>query len=307
MGTTKTTNLNLTKPDKDEQYNVKHFNDNMDLIDSFAGQVPARALTADKLTTGANINGVRFDGTTDVTLPPTGADTDLSNLTTVGQSKFDAKVNKSGDNVTGILHFKNLGEAINLDNISATDTQQYQDIVFKDTNSYRLFGIRGQHSSSTTNNMAIYFCKPGTNTNIGNAFTVSVDSNGKFTYAPVQIISRWRASTTTANAQPGKAGYDIYSDGFCRQFGIGVCGEDQTSTIGLFKKLRYAGQRNIFTQMIWDAPITAQNSGPTIGVYDADYQNQTSFKVWANSSFASTGTLIYFFWEVLGYLATDQY
>ncbi len=85
MGTTKTTNLNLTKPDKDEQYNVKHFNDNMDLIDSFAGQVPARALTADKLTTGANINGVRFDGTTDVTLPPTGADTDLSNLTTVGQ------------------------------------------------------------------------------------------------------------------------------------------------------------------------------------------------------------------------------
>lgn len=92
MGITHTTNLNLIKPDRDEQYTVTHFSQNMDLIDDFAGLVPARALTSDKLTTGANINGVKFDGTTDITLPPTGANSDLSNLTTTGEKHF---LNKS--------------------------------------------------------------------------------------------------------------------------------------------------------------------------------------------------------------------
>lgn len=61
-----TTNLNLEKPLQSEQYNVDVFNANADKIDAFAGQVPARALTADKLTTGANINGVNFKGDTNV-------------------------------------------------------------------------------------------------------------------------------------------------------------------------------------------------------------------------------------------------
>lgn len=61
-----TTNLNLEKPLADEQYNIDVFNANADKIDQFAGQTPARALTADKLTTGAKINGVNFKGDTDV-------------------------------------------------------------------------------------------------------------------------------------------------------------------------------------------------------------------------------------------------
>ena len=61
-----TTNLNLEKPLQSEQYNINVFNANADKIDQFAGQVPARALTADKLTTGAKINGVNFKGDTDV-------------------------------------------------------------------------------------------------------------------------------------------------------------------------------------------------------------------------------------------------
>lgn len=61
-----TTNLRLEKPLGDEQYNINVFNSNADKIDQFAGQTPARALTADKLTTGAKINGVNFKGDTDI-------------------------------------------------------------------------------------------------------------------------------------------------------------------------------------------------------------------------------------------------
>lgn len=63
-----TTNLQLIKPDRLEQYNIDHFNSNMQKIDDFAGLTPPRALTADKLTTGRNINGVYFDGTSDIEL-----------------------------------------------------------------------------------------------------------------------------------------------------------------------------------------------------------------------------------------------
>lgn len=61
-----TTNLNLEKPLQDEQYNVEVFNRNCDKIDQFAGQTPPLALSADVLTNGANINGVKFKGNTDV-------------------------------------------------------------------------------------------------------------------------------------------------------------------------------------------------------------------------------------------------
>lgn len=61
-----TENLNLEKPLGNEQYNIAVFNANADKIDQFAGQVPPRALTADKLTTGAKINGVNFKGDTDI-------------------------------------------------------------------------------------------------------------------------------------------------------------------------------------------------------------------------------------------------
>lgn len=61
-----TTNLNLEKPLADEQYNVNVFNANADKIDQFAGQVPPRALTSDKLSSPIKINGINFDGSKDV-------------------------------------------------------------------------------------------------------------------------------------------------------------------------------------------------------------------------------------------------
>ena len=61
-----TENLNLEKPLQDEQYNVEVFNRNCDKIDQFAGQTPPLALSADVLTNGANINGVKFKGNSDV-------------------------------------------------------------------------------------------------------------------------------------------------------------------------------------------------------------------------------------------------
>lgn len=61
-----TTNLELVLPKQSDQYNVNDFNDNMTKIDQFAGQVPARALTADTLTVARKINGVNFKGDTDI-------------------------------------------------------------------------------------------------------------------------------------------------------------------------------------------------------------------------------------------------
>ena len=63
---TYTNNLNLEKPDKTEQYSIEVFNSNAEKIDKFAGLIPPRAITADKLTIGANINGVLFDGSNDI-------------------------------------------------------------------------------------------------------------------------------------------------------------------------------------------------------------------------------------------------
>lgn len=74
MARENTTNLGLVKPDKTDQYNVADFNDNMQKIDDFAGLTPPRALTADKLTVGRNINGVLFDGTEDIVIKTGGED-----------------------------------------------------------------------------------------------------------------------------------------------------------------------------------------------------------------------------------------
>lgn len=115
-----TTNLNLEKPLQSEGYDVDVFNANADKIDTFAGQIPPRALTADTLTVGRKINNVLFKGDTDITLPvatnsvagtvkPDGnsiivdengvitatigtnlANKDLSNLTTTGNNRLHA-------------------------------------------------------------------------------------------------------------------------------------------------------------------------------------------------------------------------
>lgn len=61
-----TENLNLEMPAKTEQYNVAVQNSNMQKIDDFSKLIPARALTADKLTLAKKINGVSFDGTQNV-------------------------------------------------------------------------------------------------------------------------------------------------------------------------------------------------------------------------------------------------
>lgn len=61
-----TENLNLEKPLQSEGYDVDVFNANFQKIDDFAGLTPPRALTADKLTTGAKINGVNFKGDADI-------------------------------------------------------------------------------------------------------------------------------------------------------------------------------------------------------------------------------------------------
>ena len=83
-----TTNLNLELPLDDEQYDVAVTRRNNQLIDDFAGLTPPRALTADKLTTGAHINGVLFKGDEDIEIPPSGANIDLQNLSALGNARL---------------------------------------------------------------------------------------------------------------------------------------------------------------------------------------------------------------------------
>lgn len=60
-----TKNLDLVMPGRDNQYNVDDFNENMQKLDDFAGEVPL-ATKARQLNTPRNINGVTFDGTQNI-------------------------------------------------------------------------------------------------------------------------------------------------------------------------------------------------------------------------------------------------
>jgi len=157
-----TPNLNLEKPLQTENYDVDVFNDNFDKIDNFAGQTPARALTADKLTVGAKINNVLFNGTTDIDIP-TGANTSLDNVTnTSGFRKLvEAKISgtdgykvfREYDATTGNyvgLWCEEWGETNGTSgerNIGFTNT-------FKDTN-YNASFCWGLQTTFNTNNIAI--------------------------------------------------------------------------------------------------------------------------------------------------------
>lgn len=236
----------------------------------------------------------------------TRADKDLSNLTDTGEAKIAAVstgVSKTGDTMTGSLTFDiPQGNAksiiINMDNVTGNAGENLQDIDFR-LKGNRVGMIRCNHSTSGDNALQMYIYD--NNGNSKNGLSVQYNSStGKLAFNYPQIIATYR---TNAN----RSGYDIYSNGYCRQFGIGYTPEDGANTISLYKKLASNNGRIIFTQMIWDTPINATNSGPTIGVYDAGYENTGSFKVWGNSSFNSSGTKIWFFWQVYGPLASSEY
>lgn len=91
--------------------------------------------------------------------------------------------------------------------------------------------------------------------------------------------------------------YRTYSDKWCEQGGFTSCPEDKTTIVNLSRTLVQSRFQRIFTQAVWDIATTGTNSGPTIGVYESGYPSTTSFKVWANSSFISSGTQIYFYWR----------
>lgn len=86
---------------------------------------------------------------------PNSANQSLSNLDSAGQDKFDAKVNKAGDTMTGTLAFGVDGTRISLKNISVSG---FSDITFVNENQNRLGFLRGYNNSQTQRKLALGIC-----------------------------------------------------------------------------------------------------------------------------------------------------
>lgn len=116
---TYTTNLNLEKPDKTEQYSINVFNANADKIDNFAGLTPPRALTADKLTIPCKINGVTFDGSNNI-ISGLGlySSNEKYNNTNIVYSYLDDKLklfkSKTNENINNELTNENFWEEVKI-------------------------------------------------------------------------------------------------------------------------------------------------------------------------------------------------
>lgn len=116
-----TSNLNLVKPDRLDQYNIDDFNNNFQKIDDFAGLIPPRALTADKLTVPSMINGVSFDGSKNIIsgLGLYSSNVEYNN-TNIVYSYLDDKLklfkSKTNENINNELTDKNFWEEVELGN-----------------------------------------------------------------------------------------------------------------------------------------------------------------------------------------------
>lgn len=120
---------------------------------------------------------------------PNSANQSLSNLDSAGQDKFDAKVNKAGDTMTGTLSIDTDGTQLNLNNPNLTkgtnpSSTKYISILMNDgSNSSswqakRLGMIEHQSLSDGTERIVIAPYRNVANSNGGAVFSISIPQSG---------------------------------------------------------------------------------------------------------------------------------
>lgn len=209
---------------------------------------------------------------------------DANNVYTKTESD-NRYVNVSGDTMTGSLNFTLNGNlkpiVINMDNVIGSWGENLSDIDFR-VGGQRKCMIRCNHATSGNNNLEfVIYDNAG---NIKDTFSMTYDAtSNKVTYRRPQLITTYVSGTS---------GYNIWSNGYCEQWGYSFVPSDSL-LVNLLKTFRD-------TNYIILAASANNNM-----VCNVDYNNQkttTSFRIDYPSG--STG---YCYWKVLGYLANGQY
>ena len=189
---------------------------------------------ADKLTPGASINGVLFDGTKDIELPSTGANTELSNLTEAGEKHFLNKQQITNcllevpqriklELNDGVLTLK-AGSQVIIPNGFKADgtTPKFDEVVVK--NDLTMTALWG-----TAEKMAIFVSPDGTSVNM-----VGLARLSSGTTAPTTADTRVWYDTDTNLVKTYSGG--SYS-GDNRSFPIAICTKTSTSVDNLLNSI----------------------------------------------------------------------
>lgn len=257
------------------------------------------ATKQDTLVSGTNIKtigGESLLGSGDISDLAT--KTELNNLATKTElnNKADdnAVVHKSGDTMTGSLQFglsQNLKPiVINMDNTTGSASENLQDIDFR-LNGKRISMIRSSHQTSGINKLE-FFIYDNDGVSQKNCSIAYNPSTGKVTYSPVQLITTYVSGTS---------GYNIWSNGYCEQWGKSTCSSKSGNTVQLAKTYKNTDY-NIETDFV------GNSTGDIYNYFKAVINVNTSSFVWyltMGSSLTVNGKIIS--WKTSGYLAEDQY
>lgn len=180
------------------------------------------------------------------------ANTDLSNLSEIGEAKF---VNKSGDTMTGQLSMQDAQIVIRSSNMDSADETAPSEaltsrqIFFTDKNG----NILGQmYTARTVANSQIY--NVTVRRKLGGAdksasMSLYLDANGiaRFEFprnttkpTTTSTASASRTSLVTQNYLNGTSGYRVWSDGYCEQWGFVTTHNTTVTLLKSYSDTNYA-------------------------------------------------------------------
>lgn len=219
-----------------------------------------------------------------------GANTALSNLTSAGQGKFDAKVSKTGDTMTGQLEMAGTGtSAIKLNVTNVTDK-------FKDIAAYngddRFAGLRLEYTGQSSRVAGLYACD--TNSNISQLRIYYDSNNNVITSAPA--CDNANSILTTVAIKKAETGHVKLGNGMILQWGVVSHGYDARKTVTLGYPFGNTNYKVFLTNY-----NTGASSAANAMAYTVYAKDSTSFSFFASRlENKSTGTQ-YAYYFAIGY------
>ena len=226
------------------------------------------------------------------------SNTDLSNLSEEGRAKFNAKVNKAGDNMTGSLTMEamlNLKGANNQIDFSSTaapsSTLEGGWISFRDKNgqvSGQVFNVLNTSNVLQTK-MQVRRSISGTTKSAEIVVNVDESGNGYVT-APASSIAN--SIVTTAAIQKTANGYIKFGNGIIIQWGYVQCPANST-TVTVTLPISFTQDNYAVAAMHWGS-----NAEPTVSTVMVWEPTTSNFKL--NQKSTNTNVLTRK-WIAIGY------
>lgn len=213
----------------------------------------------------------------------------ISDLTTIrtNANEVSGKVSKTGDTMTGDLRINSTGASNSALKLSfpctfgtAPSANIYPNIEIEDINGNRMGRVEYTYKTDGSHYLGIIDKKSPTEATY-NAITVGWDAKGKKTYSPVQLITTYVS---------GASGYNIWSNGYCEQWGRTPDAKTTTVTfLKTFTNSQYcvtASCTSVVGHSAWNLRVINTNEAKMeISSYDSCVKQ----------------------WCARGYLASNQY